>query len=151
MNVKKPNVIFALVIVVAFFLPSVSVGGIIEVSGFNALKALRAASNLASSFGGEPSGVPGYLYGLYLIPISAGAVLTMEMNGSDTKALSLAAGALPCSFSSMPSSRRALTSWMGWVSVLISPSSVASAFWAPVSGSSDSAGNPPPRPKGSRM
>jgi hypothetical protein len=100
MNFKKAEVVFALVIVVAFFLPWVNIGGIISVSGFDAIRAVNNLAEMADALnglGGNSSTMPDVsaIYGLYLIPISAVGVVVADMRGANTKALSLIAGALP--------------------------------------------------------
>jgi hypothetical protein len=96
MNFKKAEVVFALVIVVAFFLPWVSIGGFITVSGFDAIKAVKNLAEMAGSFkalgdSSSPSTDVGAIYGLYLIPLSAAGVVVADLRGASTKVLSLIA------------------------------------------------------------
>lgn len=103
MNVKKLEVQCAIVLLIAFFLPWVSFGGIINVSGYNltrAVDALESLAGMAQSLGadGAQAELPAkikLLYLVYLVPVAAAAVLYLDFNGKSTKIASLIGGALP--------------------------------------------------------
>ena len=95
LNIKKIENICAIIIIVAFFLPWVSLG-IISFSGYDLpnLASLASSFDAAFSENGESSGSANSLYAVYLIPLLSISILFMEYLGKESKKLCLTAGTL---------------------------------------------------------
>jgi len=90
-NFKKLEPVCAVVLLVAFFLPWVSIGGIVTLSGYNFTELVRTVNAM---------GVPTELnlnlvYLIWLIPVSANAILYAEYSGRSSRVLSIVGGAIP--------------------------------------------------------
>ena len=90
LDLKKIENICAAVIVVAFFLPWVSIGGLFSFSGYS----IPGMADMVNTFSeADASAGPGLFYVVYLVPLLAIGVLLMEYLGNNAKMLSLGAGA----------------------------------------------------------
>ena len=95
---EKTEVIFALALIVSFFLPWVSLGGLVSFSGFSIPDALKGLMSIGSSLSGNKTGIPWkvYLvYLLYLIPLCSAAVIILGLRERNTKIISIATAILP--------------------------------------------------------
>jgi hypothetical protein len=94
-NFKKLENICAGVIIVAFFLPWLSIGGFMSFSGYD----LPGLANLANEFGAAMSDGEGsssganWLYVVYLVPLMAVGILLAEYLGHNNKSICIASGA----------------------------------------------------------
>ena len=95
LNIKKIENICAIIIIVAFFLPWVSLG-FISFSGYDLpnLASFVNSFDAAFSENGESSGSANSLYAVYLIPLLSIGILFMEYLGKESKKLCLTAGTL---------------------------------------------------------
>ena len=95
LNIKKIENICAIIIIVAFFLPWVSLG-FISFSGYDLpnLASFVNSFDAAFSENGESSGSANSLYAVYLIPLLSISFLFMEYLGKESKKLCLTAGTL---------------------------------------------------------
>jgi len=95
LDIKKLENICAIIIIVAFFLPWVSLG-FISFSGYDLpnLGSLANSFDAAFSENGESSGSANNLYAVYLIPLLSIGILFMEYLGKESKKLCLTAGTL---------------------------------------------------------
>jgi len=95
LNIKKIENICAIIIIVAFFLPWVSLG-FISFSGYDLpnLASFVNSFDAAFSENGESSGSANSLYAVYLIPLLSISILFMEYLGKESKKLCLTAGTL---------------------------------------------------------
>ena len=101
----KAENLCAAVLILAFFLPWVSIGGLFTIPGYKIPDIIRALSGLGSSLaemgnetGQAAQGTPavGYaIYLLYLIPLLAVIFLVRAGTGKSTKGAGLATGLLP--------------------------------------------------------
>src|SRR5204862_349949 len=101
----KVENICAAALILAFFLPWVSIGGLFTIPGYKIPDIVQALSGLGSSLaemgnqtGQASQGTPAVtyaIYGLYLIPILAVYFLVRAGTGKSTKGVGLAAGLLP--------------------------------------------------------
>jgi hypothetical protein len=98
LNLKKIENICAAAIVVAFFLPWISIGGMFSFSGYSIPAMADMASTLESAFAAgnetEASSVSVLVYAVYLVPLLAIGILLIEYLGNNAKMLCLGAGAL---------------------------------------------------------
>ena len=98
MNYKKPENIFAIAMLIAFFLPWINVGGLISVEGYNIPNTLEVGATIANAFkesGEKGVDVPFYFYLVYLIPLLTIGIIILDYKGIETKLVSIFAGALP--------------------------------------------------------
>ncbi|SVC32954.1 uncharacterized protein METZ01_LOCUS285808 [marine metagenome] len=95
LDIKKLENICAIIIIVAFFLPWVSLG-FISFSGYDLpnLASFVNSFDAAFSENGESSGSANSLYAVYLIPLLSISILFMEYLGKESKKLCLTAGTL---------------------------------------------------------
>ena len=101
----KVENICAAALILAFFLPWVSIGGLLTIHGYKIPDIVQALSGLGSSLaemgnetGQASQGTPAVtyaIYGLYLIPLLAVYFLVRAGTGKSTKGVGLAAGLLP--------------------------------------------------------
>ena len=95
-DIKKLENICAIIIIVAFFFPWVSLG-IVSFSGYELPNLLSALNSFASAFSENGESSPegaNYLYAVYLIPLLSIGILFMEYLGKESKKLCLTAGTL---------------------------------------------------------
>ena len=96
---KRIENICAIVMVVAFFLPWVSGGGIISFAGYQLPNAAEMLTNLSAAFSESGQGDTYYsVYLVYLVPLLAIGVLATDYLKSDEKVVhyvAIAAGAFP--------------------------------------------------------
>ena len=98
MNFKKSENIFAIVMLIAFFLPWINVGGLFIVEGYNIPKISEGAAFFANAFkeyGEKGVDVPFYFYLVYLIPLLTIGIIILDYKGIETELVSIFAGALP--------------------------------------------------------
>ena len=99
LDFKKIENICAIVLIVAFFLPWVSFGGMFSFAGYQIPNALEGANQLLAigSESGEVASNP-EIYLVYLVPLLAVGVLATDYLKSDKKVahyVAIAAGVLP--------------------------------------------------------
>tara|TARA_B100000700_G_scaffold155080_1_gene172239 strand:- start:3 stop:431 length:429 start_codon:yes stop_codon:yes gene_type:complete len=97
MNFKKIENICAIVLLVAFFLPWVSVFGM-SASGFSIPGIVSQFSQLGSSISGESASVPWQVYLVYLVPLTAVGVLVTDFLKTDemiARIVAILAGVVP--------------------------------------------------------
>ena len=94
-NFRKLENICAAVIVVAFFLPWLSLGGIMSFSGYDIPGIASMANQFETAMSGSESASSGasWLYVVYLVPLMAAGILLMEYLGNNSKQLCMASGA----------------------------------------------------------
>ena len=96
---KKIENICAIVMLVAFFLPWVSGGGIFSFAGYQLPNAAEMLTNLSAAFNESGQGDTYYaVYLVYLVPLLAIGVLATDYLKSEEKIahyVAIAAGALP--------------------------------------------------------
>jgi len=98
---EKTEMLFAAVLLLGFFLPWASIGGLVSFSGYNIPEALKGLSGLAGAFSKETAETPVkvYLsYLLYLIPLLSIIIIVLGFKDIKTKVISICAGALPFLF-----------------------------------------------------
>ncbi|HOJ28080.1 MAG TPA: hypothetical protein PL059_03320 [Spirochaetota bacterium] len=98
---EKTEMLFAAILIVSFFLPWASIGGLISISGYNVPDALKGISALGEIFAkGEEQSLKGiYLsYLLYLIPLLSIIIIVLGMKDYNTKIISICTGFLPFLF-----------------------------------------------------
>jgi hypothetical protein len=98
MNFKKSENIFAIAMLIAFFLPWINLGGLFTVAGYNIPNTLEGLGSFASAFkksGAKGVEVPFYIYLVYLIPLLTIGIIILDYKGIETKLVSIFAGALP--------------------------------------------------------
>ncbi len=98
---EKTEMIFAAVLLLGFFLPWVSLGGLVSFSGYNIPEALKGLSVLAGAFSEKTTETPikVYLsYLMYLIPLLSIIVIVLGLKDMKTKLVSIFAGLLPFIF-----------------------------------------------------
>lgn len=95
MRLKKLESIFAIILLIAFFLPWTTFGGLITVTGYNFPIAMHGFSSLASAFDKDKEvTIQIYYFMVYLIPILAITILAMDLKGGNTKIISIITGSL---------------------------------------------------------
>lgn len=95
-DIKKLENICAIIIIVAFFFPWVSLG-IVSFSGYELPNLLSALNSFASAFSENGESSPegaNYLYAVYLIPLLSIGILIMEYLGKESKNLCFIAGSI---------------------------------------------------------
>jgi|ETNmetMinimDraft_13_1059891.scaffolds.fasta_scaffold53167_1 hypothetical protein len=97
MNYKKSENIFAIVMLIAFFLPWVNIGGFITVAGYNIPNVLEGLGTFANALNksGSKTEIPFYFYLVYLVPLLTIGIIILDLKGIETKRVSILAGALP--------------------------------------------------------
>lgn len=96
--IEKAEMSFAALLILAFFLPWISMGGLITFSGYNIPEAIKGISDIVGIFAEEEVGTPGtvYLaYLLYLIPLLGLTVIILGFKDIEKKIVTILAGALP--------------------------------------------------------
>ena len=92
---KKTEIIAAIVIVVAFFLPWVSFGGLISLSGYELPNFASAMGELGNAFSEDKKTTTDYtLYIVYLVPLLSLAVLLIDYLDKPIKIICLIASSL---------------------------------------------------------
>jgi len=99
-NFKKIENIAAIVMLVAFFLPWISAGGVFSFSGYELPNLAEMASGMSAAFSedGAKSQTNYAVYLVYLVPLLALGVLATDYLKSDkklSKYTAIAAGAFP--------------------------------------------------------
>ena len=99
-NFKKIENIAAIVMLVAFFLPWISAGGVFSFSGYELPNLAEMASGMSAAFSedGAKSQTNYAVYLVYLVPLLAIGVLATDYLKSDkklSKYTAIAAGAFP--------------------------------------------------------
>ncbi|MCK4909614.1 MAG: hypothetical protein KAS70_06920 [Planctomycetes bacterium] len=90
--------IFAVSLIVCFFMPWVSLGGLISFSGYQIPDLVKGVSSLVSAFSDEPQPMNKklyILYLLYLIPICSVTTIVLGRKGISSRISSLFAGLTP--------------------------------------------------------
>jgi len=98
---KKSEMLFAVLLLLGFFLPWASIGGFVSFSGYNIPEAIKGVSGFANSFSEGPSETPVkvYLsYLLYLIPLLSIIIIVLSVKEIKTGILSFITGVLPFLF-----------------------------------------------------
>ena len=98
MNFKKSENIFAIAMLIAFFLPWINLGGLFTVAGYNIPNTLEGLGSFANAFknsGAKGVEVPFYIYLVYLIPLLTIGIIILDLKGIETNSVSILAGALP--------------------------------------------------------
>jgi len=99
LDFKKIENICAIVLVVAFFLPWVSVGGIFSIAGYELPNAVQWGNAMTATFSESGKVDTNYsIYLVYLVPLLAVGVLATDFLKSDEKVahyVAIAAGAFP--------------------------------------------------------
>ena len=98
LDFKKIENICAIVLLVAFFLPWLSIGGLISFSGYQLPNAAQGLNALASAFSESEPETNYAAYLVYLVPLVAIAVLAADYLKSDektTRIISIVAGVIP--------------------------------------------------------
>jgi hypothetical protein len=99
---EKTEMLFAAVLLLGFFLPWASIGGLISFSGYNIPEALKGVAGLAGAFSHKTTHeipVKVYLsYLLYLIPLLSIIIIVLGFKDMKTKIISIIAGVLPFVF-----------------------------------------------------
>jgi hypothetical protein len=78
---KTPTSLIALVLIIGFFLPWISLGNFISISGYEIPKTAELLDGIARSFSENPSSSIKLYYILYLIPILSAYLLYGEYQG----------------------------------------------------------------------
>ena len=95
---KKIENICAIVLVVAFFLPWVSLGGMFSFAGYQLPNAAEGINAMAAAFSESEPDTNYVVYLVYLVPLLAVGVLATDYLKSDEKVahyVAIAAGAFP--------------------------------------------------------
>ena len=98
MNYKKSENIFAIAMLIAFFLPWINLGGLYTFAGYdipNVLELGTAFVNAIQEPGEKGLDVPFYYYLVYLIPLLTIGIIILDYKGIETELVSIFAGALP--------------------------------------------------------
>jgi len=98
LDFKKIENICAIVLVVAFFLPWISLGGIFSFSGYELPNAAQGVNAMAAAFSETEADTNYVVYLVYLVPLLAVGVLATDYLKSDEKVahyVAIAAGAFP--------------------------------------------------------
>ncbi len=95
---KRIENICAIVLVVAFFLPWISFGGMFSVAGYELPNAAEGINAMAAAFSESEPDTNYVVYLVYLVPLLAVGVLATDYLKSDEKVahyVAIAAGAFP--------------------------------------------------------
>ena len=88
---KKIEIISAIAIVVAFFLPWVSFGGLFSFSGYQLPNGASMLAEFGSAFSDEEMTTNNYAWAVYLVPLLSLAVLLVDYLGKSIKTICLIA------------------------------------------------------------